>query len=148
MPNCTHCKSLSSTQRCQNAPCGHCAETLALPPSVSFLLTHFPHITPNYPLDRTKPRCQHCDLVAAHKRVIDAENPPPTYENPVKTIKGHLDGAVELIAKGERVAELEPLLPYMRRALADATELRDRRADDAWMEYWGIWGKGKVEIEE
>jgi len=66
----------------------------------------------------------------------------------VKTIKGHLERAEALVAKGERVEELKPLLPHMRRSLADAVELRDRRAEDAWMEYWGIWGKGKVEIEK
>lgn len=79
---------------------------------------------------------------------MNAERPPPTFENPVKKIEGHIREAERLIKEGKRKEELEPLLPYMREALAEKIEERERRAGDAWKEYWGIWGKGDIVIEK
>ena len=145
MPDCSHCKGAISTPRCQKPPCGHCAETLACPPPISFLLQNFPDITPNYPLDRNQRRCRHCDLIATHKKVIDAENPPPTYVNRVKIIRSHVERAERTFSDGNRKDDLEPSLPGLRKALSEAVEKRDRRAEEAWREYWGIWGRGKTE---
>jgi len=146
--SCIHCKGGVSTKRCQISSCGHCTESLACPPPVKFLLANFPDLKPDYGLDRNQRRCQHCDLINTHKKVIDAENPPPHYVNSVKIIRSHVKTASRTFDNAlDRKSDLAGSLPGLQEALTTAVRLRDQKAEKAWMEYWGVWGRGKVEQE-
>jgi len=123
--------------------CAYCTHPLTRPPTIDFLLTAFPNITPLYTLDRSIPRCKHCDIIAAHRRAIDAELPPPTYTNPVTQIEKDIEDAKILIGMGVRRKELEEALPRMKSKWVDAITKRDDRIREAWREYWGIWGLEK-----
>jgi hypothetical protein len=123
--------------------CAHCIRPLTLPPSVNFLLNNFPDIIPSYTLDRNRPRCKHCDFIAANNKAIDAELPPPEYRNRVTGIEKQIELAKSLIKDGVKKEELEQALPQMKRKWADEIMKRDGRIRDAWKEYWGVWGVEK-----
>lgn len=38
------------------------------------------------------------------------------------------------------------LMEILKRKLADLKVEIDRNVEKAWMEYWGVWGKGEYEI--
>ena len=121
--------------------CPTCEHALSLPPSINYILTNFSDsVTPFYEFNRRIPRCKHCDLMAANKKAMDAELPPPTYENPVKQIEKHMEEAKRLIEEGIRKEEMEAALVRMRERLREVVKVRDRRIRKAWEEYWGIWG--------
>ncbi|PSS06981.1 hypothetical protein M430DRAFT_31589 [Amorphotheca resinae ATCC 22711] len=121
--------------------CATCTRPLTFPPTIHYLLTTYPTITPLYSIHRSLRRCQHCDLVLTYKQAIEAELPPPSYTNPVKEIERSIELAQELILEGVQAEALQNTLPRMRERLAQKTKERDEEVRRAWEWFWGIWGK-------
>ncbi|TAQ88124.1 hypothetical protein B7494_g3519 [Chlorociboria aeruginascens] len=128
--------------------CSYCERPLTLPPSVLFLLEKYPNIDPAFKLDRTIPRCKHCDYIEMKHHAMDAELPPPDYKNPVTEIQKQIDSARSLIAEGVMKEDLQGILSKMRERWAEAVRRREQGIRAAWKEYWGIWGiqEGKIGI--
>lgn len=122
------------------AKCPYCSHELTLPPSLPMLFQNHPNTTPDGTLNRSVPRCKHCDLSAANKRAIDAECPPPTYQNPIKKVEQQIEQAKSLIEHGIRKDDLLRILPNMEKKRVELVGERDRGIRRAWDEYWGIWG--------
>jgi hypothetical protein len=127
------------------ATCATCARVLTLPPTIDYLLTTYPTITPLYAINQQIPRCKHCDHISAYKKIIDAEFPPPHYKNPVREIEEHIRLAQELIADGVQVQRLQGLLQRMWEMLAEKINERNEGTKRACEWFWGIWAK--IELE-
>ena len=109
-------KSTPYTTRMTTCPA--CEHTLTLPPSINYILTHYPgSVKPLHGINRRIPRCKHCDLMAANNKAIDAEFPPPSHENPVVQIEKHIEEAKRLIEEDVRKDEMEAALMRMRERL-------------------------------
>ena len=120
--------------------CRTCERALTLPPPLAYLLKNYPDVVPRYGINRAIPRCKHCDLVAANKRAIDAEMPPPKYKNPATQIERHMEEARRFIVQGIRKVEMEAALVRMEERRREVLMKRDRDIKTVWEEYWGIWG--------
>jgi len=122
------------------AHCTHCKRPMTLPPTIHFLLTTYPKICPTYSFPRHKPRCKHCDQVAANAKAIDAELSGPDHTNPVTKLENQISQARRLVWDGIRVQELEEVLPKMEERLREARKKRDEGVKKAWDEFRGVWG--------
>lgn len=71
---------------------------------------------------------------------MDAELPPPHYENPVTKIEQDMEEARRFISQGIRKVEMEAALLRMETRRMEMTVKRERAIRKAWEEYWGIWG--------
>ena len=79
--------------------------------------------------------------MAACRRAIDAEIPPPFYTNPVTEIEKRIALTKELIRGGVRKEELKAELSIMRKDWAESLGRRDAGIRKAWEVYWEIWGR-------
>lgn len=124
--------------------CPKCSTRLIHPPSVASLNARYPGLTANSTLDRSQPRCQHCDEMLAHRHAIEAELPPPKYQNPItkleRVIKTLEDLIEEDIEDEEDARTLKSIVQGMRRRWAGMVTKRDTAIKEAWKPYWAIWG--------
>ncbi|RDW67810.1 hypothetical protein BP6252_09206 [Coleophoma cylindrospora] len=121
--------------------CPYCRRLLTVPPSITTIQQNHPSVTPNYTLNRSVARCKFCDQLAANKRAMDAECPPPSGKNPVKIIDEQIKEARLLIEEGVRREDLLRILPTMYRRQEELIKATDEGIKKAWDEYWAIWGK-------
>jgi hypothetical protein len=107
----------------------------------------FPALTVDTKLDRTQPKCQHCDEMLAHRLATEVELPPPDYSNPIsklkKTIKKLQDLIQEDIEGEEDARALNSTLHSMQLKWATMVKKRDPDIKEVWKPYWAIWGVTK-----
>lgn len=120
--------------------CPSCSQTLVAPPSVDELMSKFPNMIIDFAIDRSRPRCPHCDEMAAHKRLMDVECPPPSYENPLKKLEADIERMKGLICEGIYADELRHGLFEAQRRWAVMVKERRDCVREAWVPFWGVWG--------
>ncbi|CAG8952552.1 hypothetical protein HYFRA_00009657 [Hymenoscyphus fraxineus] len=156
---CPYCKGALSTLQCPKAACGHCQSfTLPIPP-LSWLFRYFPDVKPDMKVDRGTQQnpaltCKLCGLVAAKKKATNAESTsePARKKKEMERSIAELDS--QFIANPEtdddRILQQRQMVEksLLQRSLRDVKVNIDQISDQAYMDYWGIWGKGEYEIVE
>lgn len=118
--------------------CPRCSNALQLPVTQ----TRIPSLgLSNIEVDRTRPRCHHCDKRAVRDRITDIECPPPGYANPLKQLDRTMERVRGLIAAGVRVHELSAEMERMRAERVGMVAQMDAAVDAVWREYWALWDK-------
>ncbi|KAH6682526.1 hypothetical protein B0J14DRAFT_694013 [Halenospora varia] len=147
---CPHCEGQFLTARCQKHTCGHCTQCLQKPPSVMFLLVNCPGVEIDYDLDRTVPRCKQCNLIATYNKTVEPIISAPGAKS-ARMIEKDIDRALELMDDGmldqATRTRLREALPAMEQKLWEAKRAGEKKHEEIWNKHWGIWGKGKFEIE-
>lgn len=127
--------------------CPKCVRRLICPPSLSYLRRRFSTLTVDSTLDRSQPRCEHCDEMLALRLAFEVELPSPDYKYPItkleKTIKKLKDLVEEDIEEEEDIRILKSMIFAMRRKWANMVIDRDTNIKEAWKPYWAIWGVTK-----
>ncbi|CAG8972385.1 hypothetical protein HYALB_00007138 [Hymenoscyphus albidus] len=156
---CPYCKGALSTLQCPKAACGHCKSfTLPIPP-LSWLLRYYPDVIPDWRIDRGTQQnpalsCKLCGLVAAKKKATNAESisDPARKKKEMERTIAELDS--QFIANPERnddriLQQMQMVKKsLLQRRLRDVKVNTDQISDKAYMDHWGIWGKGEYEIVE
>lgn len=75
---------------------------------------------------------------------MEAECPPPTYKNPTTKLYnaiGNLDDLIENDIKDENdIRALRAMVKSLRVIWAKMVTERDAKIEEAWMQYYAIWG--------
>jgi hypothetical protein len=122
-----------------NEKCSICTSYLYLLPSELHLRKRNQkwHLMIN--LDRSIPRCKHCDYVSTDKEAMDAELSGPGHTNPVKTIEEYIRKASQIALQGTQVQEMDEAIVRMREKLREVRKEQTEAVKKVWAWYFGIW---------
>lgn len=133
--------SPSSSNTHHLSTCPACHHTLRLPPSYHELYAANPRLIYNKTINRSYPRCRHCDYKRADRQAMEAECPPPDYVSTTKKIYEDIEKSHNLMAQGVRVKEIKEALPRMWEKLEDAERRAREGVEEAWKGFEAIWGE-------
>jgi hypothetical protein len=136
--------SKTTLQSANMENCHKCSTRLIHPPAAVSLNNRFPDLIVNSMVNRSMPRCRHCDEMLANRLALEAELPPPSYKNPITKLEGTIAKLENLVAQWleeeDDIRTLQSMILRMRRKWANMVRERDAKIKEAWQPYWAIWG--------
>ena len=125
--------------------CKTCQRFLILPPSIITLQLRDPKLAIDESIDRSIPRCKHCDALRADGDAVKSVLPSPTFENPIKKYELGVEKLRKLIEECDFDEDdkraLQAVVDNMRLKWGDYAKARDRGIRHAWGPYTAIWGQ-------